>query len=147
MFFLKDLPTQDMLQGYKARVPAMEAESVEAALKLLRRASLLLRELEAYFARHGLSQTRFLILVLLDRDPKVAGLSATDIAAKLDISKPIVTNTLKALAEEGLLKVAANKEDRRARWVKLTAKGRRRLQALLPGYFALIQDFMAQDSA
>lgn len=144
MFFLKDLPTQDMLQGYNARFPAMEAETVEAALKLLRRASLLLRELEAYFARHGLSQTRFLILVLLDRDPAVEGLSATEISEKLDISKPIVTNTLKALAGDGLLKTAANKEDRRARWITLTAKGRKRLHALLPGYFKVIQDFMAQ---
>ena len=133
-----------MLQGYQARFPAMDAETVEAALKLLRRASVLLRELEAYFARHGLSQTRFLILVLLDRDPGVEGLSATEIAEKLDISKPIVTNTLKAMAGDGLLKATANKEDRRARWITLTAKGRKRLHALLPGYFTVIRDFMAQ---
>ncbi len=143
MFFLKDLPTQDMLQGYAARFPAMDPPTVEDALKLLRRASLLLRELEGYFAAQGLSQTRFLILILLDRDLGVQGLSATAIAGKLDISKPIVSNTLKALAGEGLLDITENPEDRRARWVTLTAKGRRRLHALLPGYFALIQDFMA----
>ena len=103
----------------------------------------MLRELEGYFARHGLSQTRFLILILLDRDPRVQGLSATEIAGKLDISKPIVSNTLKALAREGLLDITENAEDRRARWVTLTSQGRKRLRALLPGYFTLIQDFMA----
>ncbi|NIA68959.1 MarR family transcriptional regulator [Pelagibius litoralis] len=145
MFFLKDLPTQDMLRGYQARFTEMDAPTVEAALKLLRRASLLLRALETYFAEHGLSQTRFLILVLLDRDPTVDGLSATEISEKLDISKPIVTNTLKALAREGFIRVTDNEEDRRARWITLTRKGRARLQALLPGYFETIQTFMAED--
>lgn len=144
MFFLKDLPTQDMLQGYQARFPVMDAPTVETALKLLRRASLLLRELEAYFAAHRLSQTRFLILVLLDRDPTVEGLSVTEIAGKLDISKPIVTNTLRALAADGLLKIVTNEDDLRARWVTLTARGRKRLHKVLPGYFELIQDFMAR---
>lgn len=144
MFFLKDLPTQDMLQGYQARFATMDTPAVEAALKLLRRASLLLRELEAYFAQHGLSQTRFLILVLLDRDPAVEGLSAKGLSEKLDISKPIVTNTLKALAREGLLQVTDNVEDRRARWITLTPAGRRRLHALLPGYFDVIKTFMAK---
>ncbi|WP_422366125.1 MarR family transcriptional regulator [Pelagibius sp.] len=144
MFFLKDLPTQDMLQGYQARFPVMDAPTVETALKLLRRASLLLRELDAYFAAHRLSQTRFLILVLLDRDPTVDGLSVTEIAGKLDISKPIVTNTLRALAADGLLKIVTNEDDLRARWVTLTARGRKRLHKVLPGYFELIQDFMAR---
>lgn len=144
MFFLKDLPTQDMLQGYQARFAVMDAPTVESALKLLRRASLLLRELEAYFAAHRLSQTRFLILVLLDRDPTVEGLSVTEIAGKLDISKPIVTNTLRALAADGLLKIVTNEDDLRARWVTLTARGRKRLHKVLPGYFELIQDFMAR---
>lgn len=144
MFFLKDLPTQDMLQGYQARFPVMDAPTVEMALKLLRRASLLLRELEAYFAAHRLSQTRFLILVLLDRDPTVEGLSVTEIAGKLDISKPIVTNTLRALAADGLLKIVTNEDDLRARWVTLTARGRKRLHKVLPGYFELIQNFMAR---
>ena len=144
MFFLKDLPTQDMLQGYQARFPVMDAPTVETALKLLRRASLLLRELEAYFAEHRLSQTRFLILVLLDRDPTVEGLSVTEIAGKLDISKPIVTNTLRALAAESLLKIVTNEDDLRARWVTLTARGRKRLHKVLPGYFELIQNFMAR---
>ncbi len=144
MFFLKDLPTQDMLEGYQARFPVMDAPTVETALKLLRRASQLLRELEAYFAKHRLSQTRFLVLVLLDRDPKVEGLSVTEIAGKLDISKPIVTNTLKALAAEDLLKIIANEDDLRARWVTLTARGRKRLHKILPGYFELIQAFMAR---
>jgi len=145
MFFLKDLPTQDMLQGYQARFVNMDAPTVEAALKLLRRASLLLRALETYFAEHDLSQTRFLILVLLDRDPTVDGLSATEISEKLDISKPIVTNTLKALAREGFIRVTDNEDDRRARWITLTRKGRARLRALLPGYFETIQTFMAED--
>ena len=134
-----------MLLGYQARFPEMDPPTVAAALKLLRRASLLLRELEAYFAGHGLSQTRFLILVLLDRDPAVEGLSVTAIAEKLDISKPIVTNSLKALEGEGFISIAGNPEDRRARWVTLTAKGRRKLRTVLPGYFEVIQVFMAEN--
>ena len=143
MFFLKSLPTRTMLESYGARYPAMQVEAVEEALALLRRASLLMRELEAYFAGHHLSQTRFLTLIVIHREPGTAGLLPSEIAERLDVSRPVVTETIKALIAAGLLRSVPSDHDRRAKRLFLTGEGEAVLDALLPGYFALISRFMA----
>lgn len=145
MFFLKDLPSRHMLEGYKKRFPQLNVDDVGDGLRLLRRASLLLRCIEAYFATHKLSQTRFLILVVLDREGVDGGLLAKEIADKLDISRPIVTNTLKSMKEDGLLHVTPHAEDGRSKWITLTGTGRDKLSAVLPEYYAIIHNFMNTD--
>jgi DNA-binding MarR family transcriptional regulator len=143
VFFLKELPSRRMLEAYAARFPEMDVDTVEQALHLLRRASLLLREIERYFAAQGLSQTRFLILVVLDREPERDWLQAKEIAERLDVSRPTVTDTLKAMRREGWLAAGPDQPDARAKAFALTEAGRARLHALLPGYYRVIQDFMA----
>lgn len=145
MFFLKELPTRQMLENYGARHLEMDTDAVDTALRLLRRASLLMRELEAYFTSRGISQTRFLTMIVIDRQPEQAGLLPSEIADRLDISRPVVTDTIKALARAGLLVSARAAEDGRAKRVSLTAEGRAALADLLPGYFTLIAEFMARD--
>lgn len=142
MFFLNELPTRDMLEAYARRFPGMDVPSVEAALGLLRSASVLLRRLEAYFASHGLSQTRFLILVLIDREPERQGLTAMDLVSRLDISKPVVSTTLKSLLREGLLVAAPHECDARSRRLQLSPAGLARLEAVLPGYYAILEAHM-----
>lgn len=143
MFFLKELPTRAMLEAYNERFPAMNVSAVESALRLLRQASLLLRELDAYFVTHDLSQLRFLVLVVLDRESDRDGLMASEIAARLDVSRPVATRTLQTLASAGLLQVDTHVDDGRAKQVRLTSAGRRKLGALLPGYYRVIEVFMA----
>lgn len=147
MFFLKELPSRDMLRAYQARFPEMNAKSVGEALHMLRRASILIRKLDAYFARHGLSQLRFLILIVIDREPERKGLTSTAILKRLDVSKPVLSRTLQALEADGLIKTAPHGEDKRSRLVRLTAEGQERLYALLPSYYQLIEDFMRDDAA
>lgn len=142
MFFLKDLPTREILESYGRRFPQMDVPCVAAALEMLRSASVLLRRLEAYFAAHGLSQTRFLILILIDRDPNVTGLTATELAAHLDVSKPVVSNTVQALLREGLLEATPHERDQRSRRFRLSPAGQARLDALLPGYYDVLQEHM-----
>ncbi|KQO69000.1 MarR family transcriptional regulator [Methylobacterium sp. Leaf87] len=145
MFFLKELPTRAMLQSYSDRYSGMDAGAVAEALRLLRRASLLMRALEAYFTAHTLSQTRFLILIVIDREPGQGGLMGREIADRLDISRPVVTETVKAMTRAGLLGSAPVPGDGRAKRITLTPAGRAVLADLLPGYFALIADFMARE--
>lgn len=145
MFFLKELPTRQMLETYHERFPKMNVGLVEAALHLLRRASLLMRELDTYFAQHKLSQLRFLVLIVLDREPSKDGLMASEVAARLDVSRPVTTRTLKMLKDEALLEIADHAEDGRAMLVTLTAKGRKTLHKLLPGYYRVIENFMESD--
>lgn len=143
MFFLKELPSRAILESYAERFPQMEVDAVEKALVMLRNASLLLRELEAYFATHWLSQTRFLILIVIDREPERDGLLPSEIADRLDISRPVVSDTVKALQMDGLLEAAKVERDGRAKLICLTSAGRARLEQLLPGYYEIIGRFMA----
>lgn len=142
MFFLKELPTRQMLEAYQKRFPDMKIDTVESALRLLRRASLLLRILDAYFAKHNLSQLRFLILVVLDREIDRDGLMASEVAARLDVSRPVMARTLKTLSDDELLDLDEHDADGRAKLIRLTSKGRRTLHEALPGYYREIEQFM-----
>lgn len=145
MFFLKELPTRAMLEDYHQRFPQMHIDAVDSALRLLRRASVLMRELDAYFAAHGLSQLRFLILMVLDRERARDSLMASEMAERLDVSRPVMTRTLQTLEKDGLLRMNADSQDGRARLISLTAAGRQTLAGALPGYYSVIETFMARD--
>ncbi|MBV7257503.1 MarR family transcriptional regulator [Pacificimonas sp. WHA3] len=143
MFFLKDLPTQRMLQRYAAEHPEMDVDKVAAALTMMRRASVLIRALDAYFAAFDLSLLRFLILIVIDREAADARLTIGDIGRRIDVSKPVMTRTLKRLADGGLIDIAPDGADKRSKVVTLTAAGQDRLARTLPGYFKMISGDMA----
>lgn len=147
MFFLKELPTREMMQAYGDSFPEMDVDAVEEALIMMRRASLLIRRLEAYFASCGLSQLRFLTLIVIDREPGREGLTAGEVADQLDVSRPVTTRTLQGLAEADLVAIKSNEGDRRSRLVTLTRKGKAKLASVLPGYYAEINDFMSWSSS
>ncbi len=145
MFFLKDLPSRRMVEGYAARFDDVDPDNVLAALAHMRSASLLIRSLEVYFAEHDLSQLRFLTLILIDREPERTNLTVGEIADRLDVSRPVVTRTLKSLQQSALIAIASDERDGRSKRVSLTRTGIAKLQALLPGYFAILhgQDTVA----
>lgn len=128
-----------MVDGYADQFVDVDAARVLDALQLMRRASLLIRELEAYFARHDLSQLRFLMMILIDREPERNCLTASEIAERLDVSRPVVTRTLQGLERTGLIAISENSKDARSRNVTLTLAGKGKLDEVLPGYFAILQ--------
>jgi len=138
MFFLKDLPSRRMVAGYQALHPDLDPDRTLAALHMMRSASLLIRRLEAYFTEHGLSQMRFLVLVVIDREPDRDWLTVGEVAERLDVSRPVTTRTLQQLGREGLVAVSSDAKDSRLKRVTLTEVGRARLHGLMPGYFRLL---------
>lgn len=142
MFFLKALPTRKVLLDYKKRFPVMDLEAVESALDLLRRASVLERKLELYFSAQNLSQLRFLILIVIDREKEKNGLKFSEIAKRLDVARPVMTRTIQALETMEVVAVSEDRSDKRAKIVFLTEYGRALLQKVLPGYYGIIHDFM-----
>ncbi|MGU7775205.1 MarR family winged helix-turn-helix transcriptional regulator [Burkholderia sp. MR1-5-21] len=146
MFFLKELPSRQVLETYRERFPAMNVDHVDAALHMLRRASLLMRELDGYFAGHGLSTLRYLILVVLDRENRAEGLKASELAASLDVSRPVMTRTLQSMIDDGTLECAPCDDDGRAKLVSLSGSGKNTLNRILPGYYELIDRFMTREA-
>ncbi|WP_027258336.1 MarR family winged helix-turn-helix transcriptional regulator [Leisingera aquimarina] len=146
MFFLKDLPSQQMVGTY-AQAYGADPDHITSALLMMRRASLLIRSLDAFFAVHGLSQLRFLVLIVIDREPERASLTPNEIAQRIDVSKPVMTRTLQSLQKDGLITLSASPSDGRSKEAALTADGLQRLQDTLPGYFKLLSGEMTQPSA
>ncbi|KIC39569.1 MarR family winged helix-turn-helix transcriptional regulator [Leisingera sp. ANG-M7] len=143
MFFLKDLPSQQMVGTY-AEAYGADPAHISGALLMMRRASLLIRSLEAFFAAQGLSQLRFLVLIVIDREPDRDWLSPNEIAERIDVSKPVMTRTLQSLQKDGLITISASPSDGRSKKAKLTAEGRHRLKETLPGYFKILSQEMSK---
>ncbi len=77
----------------------------------------------------GLTNGQFSLLVSLNR-PQPASMSA--VASLLAVDRTTLTANLKPLERRGLLKIAADKSDRRNRMIALTAKGRKLIKIAYP---------------
>ncbi len=141
MFFLRELPTRKMIGGITHALPGFDPDAVLLRLDDLRRASLRLRRIEAFLAGHGLSQTQFLVIMVIVREPERATLTPGEIAERLDVSRPVLSKALATMERSGLIARNPDKADARRAGIAPTDAGRARFDALLPGYFeALMAD-------
>ena len=142
MFTLRDLPSQKILQNMARRYPEIDPDAVEACLLLLRVASDLMAAGECMFARHGISTSRFMVLMILNRDPE-AGLSPSQLADKGGVTRATMTGLLDSLERDGLVTREHDSEDRRGVTIRLTSEGLGFLDRMLPGHFRRISGVMA----
>lgn len=142
MFLLKALPTRQMVDRYLS--PANNekddaAETVLNALSMMRSASLLIRDIERHFASHDMSQLKFLIMVVIDREAHTDSLSHSDVQDRIDVSKPVLSRSIRALVAGGFISEIKDKADARSLRLQVTDAGRAKLSQVLPGYFDIIQ--------
>src|SRR6185369_7523268 len=102
MFYLRDLPKYEALRQRAARYPEIDPRAFEAFLVLMRVGSDLLDGLEAYLGSKGMSQGKFSILMLLNRDPDV-GISPSVLADRSGVTRATVTGVLDGLSREKLV--------------------------------------------
>ena len=138
MFFLKDLPTCEMISGYGEYFEEGQAEAISDTLALFRDASLRMRRIEAYFAGYGFSWLKFLILIVIDREPDRDWLQYSEIVERLDVSKPVISRTIRSLLDEGILEETGSDADKRIKRYHLTDRGNAQFRQLLPGYFSTL---------
>jgi MarR family transcriptional regulator, negative regulator of the multidrug operon emrRAB len=142
MFFLRDLPDNQTLREFADRYPQMDISAVKTCLVLLRAGSDLLAGFEAMLARHGLSQGRFLTLIVLNRTPNRT-VNPSVLADKVGVTRATMTGLLDGLEKEGLVERLAQPGDRRKLGILLTGAGRRILENMLPDYYQRIAKLMA----
>ncbi|MEP3476952.1 MAG: MarR family transcriptional regulator [Hyphomicrobiales bacterium] len=131
-----------MVEEYVSKTGVSNSETIAGALSMMREASQLIRLVDAYFSSHNLSQLKFLILVVIDREPDIESLRQSEINRRLDVSKPVLNRSVSSLLETGLLKRIEDKEDFRAYKLALTEKGKSTLKMIMPEYFKIISKFM-----
>jgi DNA-binding MarR family transcriptional regulator len=138
MFFLKELPTQAMINRYSDDFFPGQTEDVSNTLKGLREFSSLIRKLDDYFSSHNLSQLRFLVMMVIDRELDRNCLYAYEIAERLDVSKPVLSRAIKKLTEDSLLISTKDVKDARAILLSLTPSSKKLLKSILPDYFHIL---------
>lgn len=134
MFFLRDLPTDKNLREFTARYPNMNPSALKACAELMRTGSDMLTTFEKVLSQIGLSQGRFLTLIVMNRTPSEA-MNPSILADKLGVTRATITGLLNGLRKQGLIERQIHPEDRRKVGVRLTDRGHRTLDKVLPDYY------------
>ncbi len=142
MFYLKDLPTDTSLHEFSRRYPNMNPSAIRTCAALLRTGSELLTTFETVLGNHGLSQGRFLTLIVMNRNPDDE-VSPSFLAEKVGVRRATITGLLDRLERDDLIERLAHQRDRRKIGVRLTSKARQVLAAMLPDYYRSIAKIMA----
>lgn len=142
MFYLKDLPTDTTLDEFSRRYPNMNPSAIKTFAELLRIGSDLLTAFETILAKNGLSQGRFLTLIVMNRNP-YEEVNPSFLAEKIGVRRPTMTGLLDKLERDGLIERRVYYRDRRKMGVGLTENGRRVLEEILPDYYRSIAKIMA----
>jgi DNA-binding MarR family transcriptional regulator len=104
-----------------------------AARSLVRAFGLLERVMQPYFARFGITGSQWGILRTLHRAEREgrSSLRLTDLSDRLLVRPPSMTGAVNRLERAGLVSRDASASDLRAKEVRLTPRGRRRLREVL----------------
>src|ERR1051325_11396732 len=141
MYTLRDVPKYENIRALASRYRELEPASSAAFVLLLRVASDFLATTEDYLAEHGLSQGRFIVLMLLNRTADLPQ-NPCVLAEKAGVTRATMTGLMDGLVRDELVAREISSDDRRMLEVRLTAKGKRFLENLTPGYFRLVKDLM-----
>ena len=94
----------------------------------------------AQLEEHRLSAVEFEVLLRLARSPG-RRLRMTDLAGQTSLSTSGVTRVVDRMERDGLVRREACPQDRRSSYAVITAAGKQRLDEVLPGHLALIQQW------
>jgi MarR family 2-MHQ and catechol resistance regulon transcriptional repressor len=92
------------------------------------------------FEEHRLSAVEFEVLMRLARSPG-SRLRMTDLAGQTSLSTSGVTRVVDRMDRDGLVRREACPSDRRSSYAVITPAGRQRLDEVLPGHLALLQQW------
>jgi DNA-binding MarR family transcriptional regulator len=123
-------------QAVAGRNGAPEPTEENAARALVRAFGLLERVMQPYFSRFGITGAQWGILRTLHRAQRdgLTGLRVTDLSDRLLVRPPSVTGAVDRLERAGLVSRHASPDDLRAKQVRLTPRGRKRLEEILAGH-------------
>lgn len=142
MLLLKDLPKYECLLAHSRRYPDLDPSAVEAFLHLLRASTDVFEAFTQYFGtKYAISQGRFLVMMLLNRDPEKP-CNPAELAERAGVARATMTGLIDTLERDELVTREMAHEDRRMMQVRLTTKGRNFLDRMLPDYYRRIAALM-----
>jgi MarR family transcriptional regulator, 2-MHQ and catechol-resistance regulon repressor len=100
----------------------------------------IMSRLGCQIAQHGLSAIEFEVLLRLGRSPD-GQLRMTDLSAQTSLTASGVTRVVDRMERDGYVTRVACPTDRRSLYAAISAAGRNRLAAILPGHVELIDEW------
>jgi DNA-binding MarR family transcriptional regulator len=115
---------------------------VEAFLVLWRTATDTLSAFERFLGKHGMSQGKFTVLMILNRNPE-QGVNPSELADRAGVTRATMTGLLEGLEREKLISRQGDRADRRRAVVRLTPAARTMLDGMLPDYYNQLHHLMS----
>ncbi len=137
---------KEMLGNLAGVVPGLEPRNVTTSLAIVEFANRCMAGFEAHFARYGLSQGRFTVLMFLLHFSDAAWTPAS-LAEAAGVRRATMTGLLEVLEKGGWTVRRPNPDDGRSSRIRLSTGGRGRLKKMLPDHFARVAAAMAGLSA
>jgi DNA-binding MarR family transcriptional regulator len=125
-----------VLKQWATAAPDVDTTHLGVVARLHRLGHQLGLRAEVFLASHGLTQGEFDVLSALMRNGTPDGMTPGALATAVLVSSGGMTKRLATLESGGWISRKRSPRDRRSVRVALTPSGRKRLTALLPGYFA-----------
>jgi len=116
-----------LLDAQRRQIPNLD--NIRVCFQTLSLAASIDRECAAHLAPHGLSESRFVLLCLLDTAKD--GLAPNVLADQAGVTRATMTGLLDGLEREGLIERRSDSSDRRALLIVLTHKGKRIAQKVV----------------
>jgi DNA-binding MarR family transcriptional regulator len=140
LLMLKDLPRYECLLAAAERYPSLEPSACDAFLNLLRTGDTVFAGEGRFLAKHGISQGRFTVLMLLNRCGEASTPAA--LAEEAGVTRATMTGLLDTLEKDGWAQREMDPNDRRTVLVRLTPAGEAFLERTLPEYFRCVSTIM-----
>lgn len=116
-----------LLDAQRRQIP--NVDSMRVCFQTLSLATAIDRECAAHLAPHGLSESRFVLLCLLDTAKD--GLAPNVLADQAGVTRATMTGLLDGLEREELIERRSDNSDRRSLLIVLTHKGKRLAKKVL----------------
>lgn len=142
MLQVKDLPDAEVLKKFAERYPDANIDQVLQFLTFLRIASDLSNGLDLFLGSYDLLQGRWWVLLLLMREDDLSSVPSK-LAEQAGVSRATMTGLLNGLQRDGLVSRVTDKADRRQSRVRLTKKGQKKLDEVMPDYYQRLNQLMS----
>ena len=135
------IPTWEEMAAHQRSVPEIAPAAVVAMLELKEAGEAVQEYILSVLQReYHLSEGKFCVLILLHQSAE--GLAPSQLAKRVGVTKATVSAMLGQLTARGLVCVAPDANDARAKHVCLTAEGVAFMQEILPTHYLRVTKLM-----
>jgi DNA-binding MarR family transcriptional regulator len=121
----------ELLQQWATEHPDLDVSSLGVMVRVQLLAKLAGKRTEHALRRHGLRLWEYEVLSVLRRTGAPYELPSTEIARAVLLTSGAMTTRIDGLEQRGLVRRRSSREDRRSILVRLTAKGRKLIDAAI----------------